>query len=75
MGSTDKERLKVIAEQVLGGRKLVEIDFGEPNLGLDEKLRKVDLALKHYPNTEAAKEPQQGKKIADLGSLLSVARQ
>jgi hypothetical protein len=50
--STDKERLKAIATQVLGGKKLREIDFGDPHLDLDEKLRKVDLAIRYYPYPE-----------------------
>ena len=44
------EKLKRIAEQVLEGKHLHEIDFGEPHLSLEEKLAQVDLALKHYPN-------------------------
>ena len=50
--STDKARLKAIAKQVLCGKQLREIDFGDPHLDLDEKLRKVDLAISYYPNPE-----------------------
>lgn len=48
-----KERLLLIAEQVLGGKKLHEIDFGEPKLDLEEKLRRIDLAIRQYPMPEA----------------------
>ena len=48
------ERMMLIAEQVLGGRKLHEIDFGEAKLDLEEKLRRIDLAIRHYPMPEAA---------------------
>ena len=44
------EKLKRIAEQVLEGKHLNEIDFGEPNLSLEEKLARVDWALKHFPS-------------------------
>ena len=50
------EKLKRIAEQVLEGKHLEEIDFGEPNLSLEEKLAQVDLALKHFPNPPSATE-------------------
>lgn len=46
------ERLLLIAEQVLGGKKLHEIDFGEPQLDLEEKLKRVDLAIRQYPMAE-----------------------
>ena len=49
----NQEQLKWIEEQVLEGKKLHEIDFGEPRLDLEEKLRRIDLALKHYPVPEA----------------------
>ena len=48
-----QEQLRWIAEQVLEGKKLHEIDFGEPHLDLEEKLRKIDQALKLYPLPEA----------------------
>jgi hypothetical protein len=44
-----QESLKRIAEQVLNGRKLHEIDFGEPKLNLDEKLGRIDMALRQFP--------------------------
>ena len=45
-----RERLHLIAEQVLGGKKLHEIDFGEPKLDLEEKLRRIDQAIRQiYP--------------------------
>ena len=50
------EKLKRIAEQVLGGKKLQEVDFGEPNLSLEEKLAQVDLALKHFPSPPSKSE-------------------
>lgn len=49
----NRERLQSIAEQVLGGKKLHEIDFGEARLDLEEKLRRVDLAIRQYPMPEA----------------------
>ena len=48
------EKLKRIAEQVIEGKKLLEVDFGEPNLSLEEKLALVDLALKHYPSPNSS---------------------
>jgi len=54
-----RERLRFIAEQVLCGKKLQDIDFGEPNLGLDEKLRTIDFAIRHYPTPEAWAEDNQ----------------
>jgi hypothetical protein len=49
----NQERLLLIAEQVLGGKKLHEIDFGEPKLDLEEKLRRIDLAIRQYPMPDA----------------------
>jgi hypothetical protein len=48
------EQLKSIAAQVLGGKKLHEIDFGEHRLDLEEKLKSIDLAIKLYPSPETA---------------------
>ena len=57
-----QEQLRSIAEQVLEGKKLHEIDFGEPRLDLEEKLRRIDLALKLYPAADV-----QGPDGADSG--------
>ena len=42
--------IKWIEEQVLEGKRLVDIDFGEVKLNSDQKLELIDLALKHFPN-------------------------
>ena len=54
------DRLRSIAEQVLGGKKLHEIDFGEPRLDLEEKLRHIDQAIRQYPFIEADRPVGQG---------------
>jgi hypothetical protein len=54
-----REILKAIAEQVLGGKKLHQIDFGEPNLSLEEKLARIENALKHYPAADQISLPEQ----------------
>ena len=55
----NRERLLSIAEQVLGGKKLHEIDFGEPRLDLEEKLRRVDQAIRQYPMPETVSSAKQ----------------
>jgi hypothetical protein len=45
-----RDMLKSIAEQVLEGKKLHEINFGEPNLNLEEKLTTIEEAIKRYPS-------------------------
>lgn len=45
--------LRSIAAQVLDGRKLHDIDFGEPGLKLEEKLSAIDQALKRFPDTSS----------------------
>ena len=42
--------LKWIAEQVLEGKSLVNIDFGETGLNSGEKMALIDLALRYFPN-------------------------
>ena len=49
----NKESLMSIADQVLRGKKLHEIDFGEPKLDLEEKLRNIDLAIRQYPTPDS----------------------
>ena len=44
------EMLQSIAAQVLDGKKLHEIDFGERGLKLEEKLSAIDQALRHFPS-------------------------
>ena len=56
------DRLRSIAEQVLGGKKLHEIDFGEPRMNLEEKLRNIDQAIRRYPFIEAERQPGQGSE-------------
>jgi hypothetical protein len=46
------EKLKRIAEQVLEGKNLYQMDFGEPNLTAEEKLALVELALKSHPRPD-----------------------
>ena len=53
-GRVTRERLLLIAEQVLGGKKLHEIDFGEPRLPVEEKLARIEQAIRMYPMPEAA---------------------
>jgi len=48
------EKMKRIAEQVMAGKHLHEIDFGDPHLSLEEKLTLVDFSLKHYPSAESS---------------------
>jgi len=47
-----QEQLKHISEQVMAGKKLHEIEFGAPALGLDEKLALIDKAIRLYPVAE-----------------------
>ena len=51
-----RERLLMIAEQVLGGKKLHEIDFGEPRLTVDEKLARIEQAIRLYPVPEESRD-------------------
>ena len=53
------ERMMLIAEQVLGGRKLHEIDFGEPRLPVEEKLARIEQAIRMYPMPEPAGQGRQ----------------
>lgn len=46
------ETLRSIAVQVLAGKGLHEIDFGEMGLPLEERLSLVDQALKRYPTLD-----------------------
>jgi hypothetical protein len=55
-----REQLLLVAQQVLGGKKLHEIDFGEPKLDLEEKLKRIDLAIRQYPVPEEAAMAGQG---------------
>jgi len=48
-----KEQMKRIAEQVLEGKKLHDIDFGVVTLNLDEKLSLIDKAIRLYPVPES----------------------
>ena len=47
-----RDVLKSIAEQVLEGKKLHEIDFGERNLNLEQKLSAIDEAIRRYLTVE-----------------------
>ena len=50
------EKLKRIAEHVLEGKNLYQMDFEEPNLTAEEKLALVDMAIKRYPFPETPSE-------------------
>ena len=54
------DELKRIAGQILAGKKLHEIDFGEPRLDLEEKLRNIDQAIRRYPFIEEERPVGQG---------------
>jgi hypothetical protein len=54
--------MKWIAEQVLEGKSLLNIDFGETGLNSDQKLALIDLALKQFPSLPS--KPESGAASA-----------
>ena len=48
-----QEQMKWIAEQVLGGKKLHDIEFGVPALNTEEKLALIDKAIRQFPALES----------------------
>jgi len=53
----DQDNMKGIAEQVLEGKSLLSIDFGDTGLTAEAKLALIDLALKRFPRLPSGAEP------------------
>jgi hypothetical protein len=51
----NRENLRSIAEQAIGGKKFHEIDFGMPGLTFEEKLNAIDQALRQYPTSDVTR--------------------